>query len=229
MSSSKPNQLGNVWARQDSSEVIIEDGMGREASPLNCDDGEATNCPVTTGCSGSPIAAISRDEMDCGITVHNWATDAGCPSHLLCVLPGGDTLTKSQGLEAVNLLREYEDIFVGPDGKVGQTSLTEHTIDVGDNRAVRQPVRRLGLKERDFEQTEITKLLEEGKIVPSHSPWSSPLVIAKKKDGSLRLCVDYRRLNEVTIKDSYPLPRIDDSLDSLGGSRWFSTMDLTSG
>ena len=63
----------------------------------------------------------------------------------------------------------------------------------------------------------------------SSSPWSFPVVLATKKDGSQRLCVDYRQLNAVTVKDAFPLPRVDDSLAALSGSRWFSTLDLASG
>ena len=66
-------------------------------------------------------------------------------------------------------------------------------------------------------------------IQPSDSPWSPPIVLAKKKDGSVRFCIDYRKVNSVTWKDAYPLPRIDDTLDTLAGSKLFSTLDLITG
>jgi hypothetical protein len=72
-------------------------------------------------------------------------------------------------------------------------------------------------------------MLEGGVVEPSASPWASPIVLVQKKDGSTRFCVDYRKLNEVTRKDAYPLPRIDATLDTLHGSWWFSTLDLLSG
>ena len=73
------------------------------------------------------------------------------------------------------------------------------------------------------------ELKANGLIREGHGAWSSPAVLVQKKDGSWRFCVDYRKLNDVTQKDAYPLPRIDESLDALGGSKWFSTLDLTAG
>ena len=80
------------------------------------------------------------------------------------------------------------------------------------------------------ELAELKKQLEElqriGFIRPNSSPWGAPVLFVKKKDGSMRLCVDYRALNEVTIKNKYPLPRIDDLFDQLKGAKYFSKIDL---
>eukprot|EP00731_Ephydatia_muelleri_P007369 Em0003g1617a len=75
----------------------------------------------------------------------------------------------------------------------------------------------------------VKDMLQKNIIQPSSSPWASPVVLVGKKDSSLRFCVDYRKLNAITRKDAYPLPRVDDSLEALSGSRWFSTLDLLSG
>ncbi|KRX77679.1 Transposon Ty3-I Gag-Pol polyprotein, partial [Trichinella patagoniensis] len=72
-------------------------------------------------------------------------------------------------------------------------------------------------------------MLRRDVVEPSSSPWASPIVLVKKKDGSCRFCVNYRQLNNLTRKDAYPLPRIDDTLDALAGAQWFSTLDLASG
>ena len=78
-------------------------------------------------------------------------------------------------------------------------------------------------------KTQLQELLDKGLIQPSVSPWGAPVLFVKKKDGSLRLCIDYRELNKVTVKNKYPLPRIDDLFDQLGGASVFSKIDLRSG
>ncbi len=78
-------------------------------------------------------------------------------------------------------------------------------------------------------EEEVTKMLQAGVIHASDSPWSSPIVLVKKKDGTIRFCIDYRSLNDVTRKNSYPLPRIDVFLEALKGKKWFCTLDLATG
>src|SRR5690606_9483965 len=105
----------------------------------------------------------------------------------------------------------------------------EHTINTGDSRPIRQRSYRHSLSERQTIQQHVSDMLRDGVIEESTSPWTSPVVLVKKKDGSIRFCVDFRKLNSVTKKDVYPLPRIDDALDVLYGSRYFSSLDLKSG
>jgi hypothetical protein len=83
--------------------------------------------------------------------------------------------------------------------------------------------------EREEIHRQITQLLSQGFIEPSSSPFGAPVLFAKKKDGTLRMCVDYRQLNRITVKNRYPLPRIDDLIDRLGGASVFSSLDLTQG
>lgn len=105
----------------------------------------------------------------------------------------------------------------------------KHGINTGSAASIRQPPRRQPFGKRDIEKQEIEKMLEKGVIEPSNSPWASPIVLVAKKDGTTRFCVDYRRLNDVTVKDAYPLPRVDECIDTLAGSKWFGCMDLHSG
>eukprot|EP00731_Ephydatia_muelleri_P003081 Em0001g3081a len=102
-------------------------------------------------------------------------------------------------------------------------------INTGDALPIHQQARRLPFHQRDMVQKMIKGMLEQGIIEPADGSWTSPIVLAKKKDGSFRFCVDYRRVNDVTKKDVHPIPRIDDTLDTLAGAQWFSTIDLASG
>ena len=124
---------------------------------------------------------------------------------------------------------EFRDVFSDSSCDIGRTSLTSHKIDTGDQKPIKQPPRRLPLAKVDIAQKAIKEMHEQGVVEPSNSPWMSPIVLVKKKDGTQRFCVDYRKLNEVTRKDSYPLPRIDTTLDALAGSKWFSTLDMKCG
>lgn len=138
-------------------------------------------------------------------------------------------LTKGEMDKAMKMLLQYAGIFSTNDADIGRTGLVQHKINTGNEIPIRQRPRRLPVAREKEVETMIDGMVKDGVIEPSSSPWCSPVVLVKKKDGSMRFCVDYRRLNDVTKKDSYPLPRIDDTLDTLTGMKWFTTLDLKSG
>ena len=105
----------------------------------------------------------------------------------------------------------------------------QHKIDTGDHKIIKQAPRRLPLNKRETAEKEVKAMLTNNIFEPSTSAWSSSVVLVEKKDHSTRFCVDYRAQNDITSKDSYPLPRIDDCFDALGGTTWFSSIDLQSG
>ena len=126
-------------------------------------------------------------------------------------------------------LIEYGDVFSKNSRDIGRTDIVQHHIKTGDAKPVKQKARRHPLCNQQEIDRQVQDLLDRDVIEPSESPWAANIVLVKKKDGTKRLCVDYRDLNEVTIKDAYPIPRIDETLDALGSAKWFSTLDLSSG
>ena len=138
-------------------------------------------------------------------------------------------LDANQQQGARNFLREYEHLFAKDNMDLGETNKVQHDINTGNALPIKQPIRRVPVHLAEETNKQLDQMLEKGIIEPSSSPWSSPIVLVKKKDGTTRFCVDYRKLNALTIKDAYPLPRIDESLDNLAGNTWFSTLDLCSG
>ncbi|XP_068607149.1 uncharacterized protein [Brachionichthys hirsutus] len=138
-------------------------------------------------------------------------------------------LAEREQTDALSLLQKYQSVFSTHEGDLGCTNLIAHDIPVVDDVPVRQRYRRIPPSEYEAVKAHINQLLESQVIRESSSPYASPIVLVRKKDGSLRLCVDYRLLNSKTRKDAFPLPRIEESLDALSGARWFSTLDLASG
>uniref|UniRef100_A0A3Q1J2D2 ribonuclease H n=1 Tax=Anabas testudineus TaxID=64144 RepID=A0A3Q1J2D2_ANATE len=141
----------------------------------------------------------------------------------------GAHLGEQQREQLQQLLAEFVDIFAARDEDCTRTGLVQHHINTGEAQPIRLRPHRLPLSKRQAAAELITAMAANGIIEPSDSPWAAPVVMVRKKGGGWRLCVDYRRLNAVTLKDSYPLPRIDDALDYVAGSCWFSSLDLRSG
>ena len=153
------------------------------------------------------------------------------PDHLQSMLDlTSESLDSVQKGQLANTLLQFGDLFPVPGcALTGHTDAVEHTIDTGATTPIRCDPRRMSPQKIKKEEACVTEILTDGQIEPSDSPWSAPVMLVTKKDSGTRFCVDYRRLNLATVKDAYPLPRIDDTLDMLAGKQWFSTLDLASG
>ena len=124
------------------------------------------------------------------------------------------------------VLLQYSDVF---ENTLGQTSVLSHTIDTGDSPPIKQRPRCLPYAHREEVNKQVKDMLAQGVIKPSSSPWLSPVVVVRKKVGTFRLCIDYRKLNSITHCEAHPIPRMVDILDSLNGAKMFTTLDLRSG
>lgn len=126
-----------------------------------------------------------------------------------------------------DLLERYQGLW---SGQLGQIDVTPHRINLQPGaRPIRSQPYREGPHHRELIEKEVGRQLKLGVVEPSQAEWSFPVVLVPKPDGSPRFCVDYRRLNEITVRDSYPLPRMDDCLDFLGDAMVFSTLDCNAG
>ena len=141
-----------------------------------------------------------------------------------CNLKNHDQREKVEGL-----VKKYEGIIMSSTGKLGRTNLVKCEINTGDHPPIAQKPYTVNDQKRKMINEEIEKMLKDNIIRESKSPWSSPVHVIKKKDGSNRFCIDYRKLNEITKGDEYPLPRIDDLLEQFEGANYFTTLDLASG
>jgi len=129
----------------------------------------------------------------------------------------------------MELLNKHKDIFSKGDTDIGHCDKIKHRIDLTDDVPFKVPYRRIPPSMIDEVRKHLEQLLSSGIIEKSKSPFASAVVLVRKKNGSLRLCVDYRLLNRKTIKDAYALPRIEEIFDILHGARYFSTLDMKAG
>ncbi|XP_067293545.1 uncharacterized protein [Pseudorasbora parva] len=142
------------------------------------------------------------------------------------VVDVGDHLAAAQKTELNHLVRQFSDVF---STRPGQTNVIQHDIRTPPGVIVRQRPYRVPEARRQAIEDEICEMLKLGVIEPSRSAWSSPIVMVPKPDGTLRFCNDFRRLNEVSEFDGYPMPRVDELLERLGRARYITTLDLTKG
>ena len=151
------------------------------------------------------------------------------PVHLHALFEEAQSqLSHAETIALKSLLLEYADVFAQSDFDLGAFDAIKHTIDTGNSAPIKQRMRRTPIHFREAEDGHLDKMIQAGVIRPSVSEWASPPILVRKRDGSVRWCVDYRALNAITRKELYPLPRIEDCVDTLEGNIWFSKLDANS-
>ena len=178
-----------------------------------------------------PVSCVEQCDIDGKSDVFHLAESSEVSDNEELPFHLQDTYTKGIQNLSVNQKEEFRKFLIKNEsvfakhGEVGRTTLGTHKIKLMDETPIKDPPRRVPLFKRDILEKEVNRLEKDGFIEKSDSPWSAQTVLVKKKDGSWRMCVDYRKLNDKTIKDAYPIPRIDDNLDALSGAKWFTTLD----
>lgn len=138
-------------------------------------------------------------------------------------------LTEQDQCRLYELLLEYEDCFAADTKDLGRTNLTEMKIELTSSTPVFHKPYRLAKTELDIVRAKVKDLVDAGIVKESQSNYASPVILVKKKNGDSRLCVDYRALNAITVKDRFPLPHIDDQLNKLSGKSFYTSLDLAQG
>ena len=154
------------------------------------------------------------------------ATEDSQDTHLQNPADPQPALNKHQAAQLAALLQSYKDVIMDTPGL---TTALEHTIDTKDASPIRTAQYRLAPAWKEQLREEISALRAAGILEPSLSPWSSPILPVRKKEGGIRLCVDFRRINTITVPDPYLMPRIDEIIDTLAEAKFLSTLDLNKG
>jgi len=143
----------------------------------------------------------------------------------------GDNLNAAQQAELLSVLKEYEDVFAFTPKNFGCSDVVTFDIKLKEGTTpFAASYHQTPFKLRSYLRAELDEMLEQGLIEPSKSPWASPVVLVPKKEpGTYRLTLDYRRLNSCTVSDAYPLPRLEEILASLGGIKYYASVDCTRG
>ena len=176
-----------------------------------------------------PISSIGSESgcsSDSSESVH-----PELPEHMVQLFERSSAnLDKQQKARLCQFLIKHQDIFSKSSSDIGHTTVLQRHIDTQNAKPVKKAPYRIPLAKRKVAEQEIQQMAKDGIIEKCpQSAWNAPVVMVTKPDQSIRFCCDFRGLNEVTVKDCQPLPRIDDSLDALSGSKWWSCLDMKSG
>ncbi|GKB03705.1 putative reverse transcriptase domain-containing protein [Tanacetum coccineum] len=177
----------------------------------------------------SGVKNESRLEVISSIRTQKYI-DQGCQVFLIQMMKEEETEIPERRIEDVPVVRDFPEVFPEDLPGLPPTRQVEFHIELipGAAPVARAPYRLAPAEMKELAE-QLKELSDKGFIRPSSSPWGAPILFVKKKDGSFRMCIDYRELNKLTVKNRYPLPRIDDLFDQLQGSSIYSKIDLRSG
>ena len=196
-----------------------------------------TNCPAVERGQTIPTARNYRvetilDDSDKGTlncSVLSFEAEPSCDTvdEMRKLFPiDNDQITEDQKLNAWRIMAKHSKAVSRGPHDIGHCTKVQLRIKTGSAPPSRLPLRRFSPPQEKYISEETQRLFERGVIEPSTSPLSAQVVLAIKKDGSYRYCVDFRRLNSVTVKEHYPVPRVEDMIDTLAAAKFFSTLDL---
>uniref|UniRef100_A0AAQ4PM80 Gypsy retrotransposon integrase-like protein 1 n=1 Tax=Gasterosteus aculeatus aculeatus TaxID=481459 RepID=A0AAQ4PM80_GASAC len=189
---------------------------------------ETRSVPLVATVAVSAVSPNTANDED-GLSLRNaqQQTPRLSNSEMLLKLPSLMChLSREQEADLLCLISEFPCLF----GDVPtRTTVLEHDIDVGESRPIKQHPYRVNAYNRSLMKKEVDYLLENNFARPSSSPWSSPCLLVPKPDGTVRFCTDYRKVNHVTVPDSFPMPRVDDCVDTIGSARYVTKLDLLKG
>ena len=193
-----------------------------------------TNKPVTIPaktvlCSLQQVERVKSEELRPDVSGARRSATVTTEQFLQMFKFTGMSITPEEKCQLEEFLVSWKDVFSVSEFDIGHTDLIKHRIDLVDETPIKQRHRRIPPTMYTEVKQHIDQMLEYGVIRPSRSPWSSPIVLVRKKDGSLRFCVDYRKLNQVTKKDAYHMSTIGETLDTLCGANYFTCLDLKMG
>ncbi|GKB17848.1 putative reverse transcriptase domain-containing protein [Tanacetum coccineum] len=177
----------------------------------------------------SGVKNESRLEVISSIRTQKYI-DQGCQVFLIQMMKEEETEIPERRIEDVLVVRDFPEVFLEDLPRLPPTRQVKFHIELilGAAPVARAPYRLAPAEMKELAE-QLKELSDKGFIRPSSSPWGAPILFVKKKDGSFRMCIDYRELNKLTVKNRYPLPRIDDLFDQLQGSSIYSKIDLRSG
>jgi hypothetical protein len=217
----------NIDGKEYGIQVYVAEGI--KCNILGNDFMQSHNCRIdlrkkTLCLNNRPVGLLSKQKLQDNNASACATESPSLPSELISQLT---CLDEDSHARALAVLSRHASIF--SKSQIGKAEGTFHTIELNNQSPLKQQPRRLSLTQRKEMEAELAVMLSQGVIRESASPWATPIVLVKKKDGSTRFCIDYRQLNSRTKADAHPIPYQQDILDGLSGSKMFCTLDLKSG